>query len=349
MKLNRIVVVTVIATLALVASVAFSQGNPSLTNRQRGLVVAGLTPAANHLYKVDGTNTFTHGPDPAPDGVDVTQPADLTASDSPPLPCVTDGVSGPRVQAVYVVASDMPDRYDTIAPLIRTWANDMDYSVNTSAAETGGSVHIRFYMPNCTLDVSHIVVSSTGDDTFGNTINELKAQGYNATNRHYVIWGDASVYCGIGQVGQDNAGPYYGRVDQGCWSRTDHNSALHELIHTFGAVAATAPHFTGGYHCTDEYDAECYNDGATMGIVMTYPCPSSHEWLLDCNHDDYFSTGPLDSAINVADSIYFSGGPTVPPSPSPTTSPSTVSPTPSPTPTASPTCTPPKSKKCRNK
>jgi hypothetical protein len=61
-------------------------------------------------------------------------------------------------------------------------------------------------------------------------------------------------------------------------------------MHTLAAVEASAPHSTRNSHCTDEYDAMCYQDSSSG--TMTYPCPSAHEWLLDCNHDDYFSTAP---------------------------------------------------------
>jgi hypothetical protein len=340
-----------------------------LTRAQRGLVYDGLRAKdrghCRGLYRLelpDGPPTCSHGPDEAPDGIDVTERpsvadlADATVSGGQTttgVPCITDGTSGARVQAVYAVASDQPDRYANIAPLIATWAGQMDSAVAQSAAETGGELHLRFATkPDCSLDVAHVVLSPSGDDSLANTITELRNKGLSATNRKYLIWADATVYCGIGQVtGSDvasssnpaNSGPNYGRVDTGCWGRSDHLSELHELMHTLGAVQLSAPHSSGGYHCTDENDLMCYVDAS--GVTMTYACPSAHEWLLDCNHDDYFSTAPaggsyLASHWNVANSVFLAGAAAAPlPSPTPTPSPS---PSPTPSPSPSPTVSPPK-------
>ena len=365
---RRIGVGLVILSLALAGLGTAAQARTAKDNlsaRQRGLNYAGLRGETggrcNGVFQIEdaaGHASCTHGPDLGPKGVDVTEPrsvSDLTASalnvsSTGSVQCLGDGTGGSRVQAIYAVASDQTNRAADIVPLIQGWAGQMDGAVNQSAAETGGERHIRFVTsPDCSWNVAVVTLSPTGDDTFGNTINELTAAGYTRTDRKYLVWADANMYCGIGQVtGEDssaatnsaNSGPNFARVDSGCWGRTDHLSELHELMHTLGAVQLSAPNSTGGYHCTDESDAMCYPDAS--GVTMTFPCPSSHEWLLDCNHDDYFNTAPatgsyLDTHWNVANSVFLassvgSGG-APPPAPTPTPSPSA-------SPTASPTVSP---------
>jgi hypothetical protein len=260
--------------------------------------------------------------------------------------CIGDGTSGPRVQAIYAVPSDKTDRYAEIAPQIAVWAGQMNGAVEQSAAKTGGQRSIRFATnPDCTLNVARAVISPAGDDTLSNTINELKVQGYNRVDRKYVVWMDSAVYCGIGQVaGNDsplptngaNFGPHFARVDSGCWYRTDHVTALHELLHALGAVQRSAPNASSSSHCLEEYDIMCYRGSLTE--TLTYVCPQAENWLLDCGNNDYFHTNPepgsyLATHWNVANSVFLEGSPS--PSPSPTVTPSptpTVSATPTPTP-----------------
>ena len=140
----------------------------------------------------------THGPDPAPAGVDpraartgaalTTSAAALLAPTSGPgtngngIACTGDGTSGYRVEAIYAIAgpsATSPDRYDQVAPLIRSsYAPFVEWQVRTSAAETGGEAHVPFVTipdptASCNLVVGHEVLTTTGDDSFANTISEL--------------------------------------------------------------------------------------------------------------------------------------------------------------------------------
>ena len=286
-----------------------------------------------------------HGPDPAPRGVDVrrvptteellageTSGAASTTTSS--VPCYGDGVSGPRVQAVYAVASDRPDRYADVLGAIRGYAGTVDRIFVDSAAETGGLRHVRWATDaSCQLDVAHVVVSSSADDSFSAMVSSLKAQGYGRTDRKYLIWADANVYCGVadmklddrsGSTNANNGGAMYARVDAACWGYADATEA-HELMHMLGGVQASAPHASAAGHCTDESDIMCYLDGS--GVTMSYPCTSSRERLFDCNHDDYFSTAPaagsyLASHWNAAMNVYLEHvepGATSGPAPAPST------------------------------
>jgi len=348
----RRVWMSLLAASLVVGGVASAGGarepRQSRSDKARGLVFSGLSEKKNGacagLFRIELPGSgpaCTHGPDPAPRGIDVTQRrtvADIsgaTAQIADQLGtggvwCTGTGVDGSRVQAVYAVSSDRADRFAEIAPLVRTWAGQMEAVVSDSAAETGGERHIRFVTrPDCTLDVAHVVMSPAGDDSISNTVTELKAAGLDRADRKYVVWADATVYCGIAQMaGGDspgvtngsNTGPHFARVDSGCWGRSDHLSEVHELMHTLGAVQLSAPHSSGGYHCTDESDLMCYRDSS--GVTMTQACPYAHEWLLDCNHDDYFHTSPpagsyLATHWNVATSVFLVGGSTSgPPTPS---------------------------------
>jgi len=283
----------------------------------RGMVWAGISATnggscgRGYATKAGDWTVCTHGPDPAAPGVNAhhrPSTADLyaaatatgtTAASTGGIPCYGDGISGNRVQAVYVHAVDVADRYDSIASLIPGWAANVDNVFNSSAAETGAVRHVRFVTDaSCNLDVARVQLSVNGDDSLSNTITELRNLGFNRTDRKYLVWSDASVYCGIAGISNDdratsynanNVGPSYARVDSGCWGSSAPVEA-HELMHNLGGVQLSAPHSSGGWHCTDESDRMCYPDAS--GVTMTQVCPSSHEGLFDCNHDDYFHTAP---------------------------------------------------------
>ncbi len=307
-------------------------------NPSKGLVYTGLRkgPAngkCKSLYELPQNNpteslTCTHGPDPAPPGVDVTKPrseaqlrAGVSADTTPPtgtvitagngsILCDGDGVSGNRVQAIYAVASDKTDRYATIAPMIQTWAAEVDGVFFDSAAKTGGVRHVRWVTdPSCNLVVAHVVLPPTADDSFNSEKSALIGLGYNLTTRKYLVWTDANILCGIANLSVDtnpaqtnsnnggNTSVLFARVDQGCWGLGtgpgSHMSEAHELSHLLGAVQPAAPHGTPGGHCTDESDTMCYDDGTLKtGQVLTFPCDNTQEHLLDCNDDDYFNTSP---------------------------------------------------------
>jgi len=325
--------VLVVASVLTVSSAAASgSASDPVDVPRRGVVHEGLEPAPPSsacagllVVSVDGRDICTHGPDAAPDGVDVRQrrapERAPTAAEGPsPFACFGNGSSGPRVQVIYARAANVADRFAAYSASFATWTARVEQMVQASAAETGGVRHVRFLTdPACNLVIDRVVMSATGDDTFQDTVNDLWAQGYNRSDRRYLIYVDANVYCGLGSLladdrpgatnlnnGLSTVSPTFARVDNGCWGLAD-SAEAHEVMHTLGGVQPTAPHGTPGYHCAEDFDRMCGDDGT--GTQMRIVCGRSHENLLDCNHDDYFSTNPvagswLATHWNVADSVF---------------------------------------------
>ncbi|HVW34079.1 MAG TPA: Calx-beta domain-containing protein [Acidimicrobiia bacterium] len=302
----------------------------------------------------------SHGADPAPPGVDIKHRFDSTrlrtglllpdqnvdqrtaAAQNPNAHCFGDGVSGPRVQAIYARASDHTDQYPTVIPSIRKWAAEADAVFNQSAGESGGIRHVRWQTDStCQPTVDHVILSPTGDDTLANTIAELSSLGYDRPDRKYVVWVDANELCGISSYYEDDrmsgdnfnngnaiAPPTVSRIDNGCWGLGSQGESIeaHELMHALGSVMPTAPHSTVLGHCTDDADRMCYADGSAVTVSMI--CASGEEALFDCHKDDYFSAaanpgGYLASHWNTARSEFLAtsdgdpavsigGGPTLP-------------------------------------
>jgi hypothetical protein len=350
-----------VAVLAGLAPTVAAAGEPATDtippNRPaKGLVYDGLAPAreggqcdaghASHFRIETPAGRVlgcTHGPDPVPAGVDLAAPtpAELSAREveDDGVPCIGDGVSGYRVQAIYAYPADMASRYASVAPLIRGWASsNVDEIFNASAAESGGTRRVRFVTnASCEVVVAEVALTATGDDTFSNTIAQLRSLGFSRSDRKYVVWmdtpaGRSSIYCGIGQlyldesdlVTNNNNGHLavqgmVSRIDAGCWGSTGTPFEAHELMHNLGGVQSGAPHSTGRYpspaggHCTDDYDAMCYDDDGGGPSGTTVVCPSTAaERRFDCGDDDYFSTNPtpgsyLDTHWNAADSRFLDG------------------------------------------
>ncbi|WP_412538868.1 discoidin domain-containing protein [Longispora sp. K20-0274] len=295
----------------------------------KGLVYRDLLPgsaACAGLYRLRMTGACTHGPDAPPPGLDATRPvapATTNTLAAAAAPCVGDGVSGNRVQVLYVHGPNT-DRYNQYKASFLQWTQDMDTIYNESAKETGGTRHLRFvHDAACQPVIANVAISSAAVSSFDGTINALKGLGYTRTDRKYALWVDSTVYCGIGEftgddrktaANQSNFGPMFARSDSGCW---DGHTMAHEIGHNLGAVSYSAPNSSGGAHCTDEYDVMCYSDSPNYP-PMRYVCNDrAHEMRFDCNHNDYFHTSPpagsyLATHWNVADSVFLiaeGGGP----------------------------------------
>ena len=259
--------------------------------------------------------------------------------------CYGTGTDGYRVQLVYAREATSPDRYLDFEARFRQWAAHVDDIFNASAAKTGGIRHVRYVTDSqCRPTIERITLPAGAVNDFSDTLDELEDRGYRRVDRKYLVWVDTPKirYCGIASNwddytastipgvnannGNSEYGPFVARVDTRCWGQ-QHSTEAHELLHTFGGVLGWSrpelapPHATSEGHCTDESDRLCYPDG-NPGVfkpdgtptTMQYLCPDSHEVLLDCRNDDYFSTNPpagnwLSTHWNTANSAWLARAP----------------------------------------
>src|SRR5262249_39477810 len=126
-------------------------------------------------------------------------------SDDTKVECSGDGSSGKRVQVMYVHASDVTDRFASLKSQLGASTLGADRIYRESAAETAGKRRVRFVHDSaCNLSIDDVTVGTTGDDSLSNTESAVAALGYNAKNRKYLMFVDAAVYCGIGDVFTDS-------------------------------------------------------------------------------------------------------------------------------------------------
>ncbi|MDQ4133659.1 MAG: hypothetical protein M3179_10750 [Actinomycetota bacterium] len=343
-----LLVIALLVTPALAAAgapvTAQGQGGPATRpvppdDPARGLVYRDLRPGRpdgpcpglfEYDVRVPGRPLrvmCTHGPDPAPPGVDVrvAEPPALEAAASAAAPvCIGNGSDGYRVHVIYAHASDRVNRYNEYKASFVQWVAGVDEILDASAAETGASQRVRWLTDTeCNPIVEYVRLDkSTDDDSLSSMSSALRTKGYSRSDRHYLVFLDATIECGISDVyvddradptpgvnynnGNPNAQGMFARVDFGCWGSS---TAAHEIMHNLGAVQHSAPHTTGGFHCTDESDRLCYDDDGAGPVTMQQRCPADHEQRFDCNHDDYYHTSPpansyLASHWNTANSAF---------------------------------------------
>jgi len=309
----------VLALLLAGPAVAASAGSTAST---AALCGRGLKVAAQ---AEDGSVVCSHGPDARLDS-GLGLPTDPSP---PPAPCVGDGVSGTRIHVLYGVPSDVTNDYANKVDDVRAAVDAADAYFDGSDAAT--TQHLRWLCSGGAVQVDNVTLAPIGGDgafTFQDMYNSLvprskgkKSTGpsYKDPNQVYVVFVDgidnAYPYCGQGGVDADdspstsnrnNIGPAYSLI--ACWTGT---TALHEIGHNLGAVQLSAPHSSGAYHCYDEADVMCYDDGGSYFLgpdgksdtlddgQLTTTCPAAsllggpvEDQQFDCNEDDYYNPAP---------------------------------------------------------
>lgn len=247
-------------------------------------------------------------------GEDVLSAGSLGAVSPRAIQCSGTGADGRRVQLMYVYSSTKTNRINYLYPYFVGYAQRMNAVMYNSGVNGGGARLIRFVTNSaspCGLSVRTLAV--TGDINSASNIQaQLKSHGFSSNSRKYLTWVDGGTNCGYGANWADssasatnynNTYTNYAYVWHPCWNYGE----PHELMHTLGAVQLNSPHHTSHYHCYDQHDVMCYNDGS--GIAMKIVCSTSYVWIYDCNHDDYFAPKPVAGSYiathwNIANSDY---------------------------------------------
>ena len=228
--------------------------------------------------------------------------------------CYGNGINGSRVQLLYGYAKGQPNRAATILPkILNDWVPRIEGTFRNTSREQGRELGVRFYAPNCKLQVD--VLEMPRPDPAQRPEAQLEAvydflhdEGYRDVDHKYLLWTDLTVRvgCGVGQtyLNDDptplnpNAysmpprstggqiaivwGHCHGRGTTGALTET------HELLHTLGAVQFSSPNSNKAGHCTDDLDIMCYTE---QSIPTKRRCETPVH-LLDCGMDDYFHAKP---------------------------------------------------------
>jgi hypothetical protein len=214
-------------------------------DRPGGYTVATGGPCKGMLEIRAVPGACTHGPDAPMPGYDVKRPVPPEYPAGGPratsVVCDGDGTSGYRVQVLYVRGRGKPSRCDEYLASFRGWASEVDGIYDTSAKQTGGTRHVRYVTgAGCEVTVTEVAIDDGRLADFGESVDAIQEQGFDRTDRKYLMFVDTDALCGVafvvvdsspGQDNSNNSGPSFARVDNGCW---DAPPAAHELTHALG-------------------------------------------------------------------------------------------------------------------
>ncbi len=143
----------------------------------------------------------------APDALPpVEGPPALAAGAAAGLPCLGNGVNGPRIQLIYLYVEGQPNRAAQVVPrIVNQIVPNMDRTFRETSKLQGREIGLRLHMPGCKLAVdTHMIDEANGSpDNAGRMLNRvtefLSEKGYSTTDRKYLVWLDAGSEgaCGV--------------------------------------------------------------------------------------------------------------------------------------------------------
>jgi hypothetical protein len=276
----------------------------------------------------------THGGDDALATTETgTRHAPASRAQTPPAPCAGNGRTGRRIHVLLGYPSDtpMPDA-TTARPLIKQVIAMADKNLDAQSSERGQ--HYRFWCKrDRSVTISKVALAPIGVDVtyaFDDVMSSLAAAGFDRAQFVYSVF-VANIDCcyaygGQGSLAVDDRPNPTSNANNGAFARYSmirFNAAFsasglarvwqHETGHNLGAVQNSAPHASGGFHCYEEFDVMCYDDGGSYfagggGLVDNCPSQSADgQYAFDCNGDDYYNVDPangnyLTDHWNLADS-----------------------------------------------
>lgn len=200
--------------------------------------------------------------------------------------CTGDGVSGPRVQPVFVYRAGHTNRFADFQAVLRRSTYLTSGIIERSSQ---GRRAVRWaHDGSCQPVIWQVAVPTRFTYNLVNLRSYLTRTDprFRRSDRVYSLWVDARTGSSWSGLGGDR------------WSASWTSSFgfvwvdAHEMIHALGAVNGGAPHATGKGHCWDGLDVMCYNDGGKPWANKTVCAARVDEYRLDCGQDDYFAVNP---------------------------------------------------------
>jgi hypothetical protein len=271
---------------------------------------------SNGLLRVeqaDGRSATIHGVDAPPLEAGAFAPSSQTAVTGADVSDITCAAPDqPHYVLLYARPGNVASRFDTIAPQLRDEVYKVSAYIDAEARsitpDASRKVPLRCEGGQPVVLQATLGTLLNGSASFGQIVDALRAQGYEFNNdktglERYVVYYDSASPTGAAGTGhvftQDSRGDATNQNNNGGLYSIEYNFAgggavphwevlIHELLHTMGAVVASAPNASSAGHCIDGQDIMCYQDAQTTPYNPSV-CATK---VLDCGRNDYFNPSP---------------------------------------------------------